>query len=210
MMNSAWKASLLVAVLLLAGGVISTHLISQEKTAAQPQEEGDWMDMMAQWQEMNSLGKEHERFKKMVGTWDVNSKMWFAPGMEPVESKGSSEIRLILGGRYIEQKYECPMMGMPYQGLGFEGYDKIKKKYVSIWMDSMGTGIFYSEGTADETGKVFTYIGKADDPFTGEKDKPMKSVGREINDDKVVFEMYETRPGVGEYKSMELTYTRRK
>jgi len=196
--------------LLLAGGVISTQLISQEKADGQPQEEGDFMDMMSQWQEMNSLGKEHERFKKMAGTWDVNSKMWFAPGMEPVESKGSSEISLILGGRYIEQKYECPMMGMPYQGLGFEGYDKIKKKYVSIWMDSMGTGIFYAEGTADETGKVFTYIGKMDDPFTGEKDKPMKSVAREINDDQVVFEMYETRPGVGEFKSMELTYTRRK
>jgi len=209
-MNSAWKASLLVAVLLLAGVVISTQLISQEKTDAQQQEEGDWMDMMSQWQKMNSLGKEHERFKKMVGIWDVNSKMWFAPGMEPVESKGHAEMRLILGGRYIEQKYECPMMGMPYQGLGFEGYDKIKKKYVSIWMDSMGTGIFYSEGTADETGKVFTYIGKMDDPFSGEKDKPVKSVGREINDDKVVFEMYETRPDVGEYKSMELTYTRRK
>jgi len=209
-MNGAWKAALLLAVLLIAGWVISSQLISQEKPNPKPQEEGDWMDMMAQWQDMNKLGKEHERFKKMAGVWDVSAKMWFAPGMEPVESKGSSEIRLILGGRYTEQKYECPMMGMPYQGLGYEGYDKVKKKYVSIWMDSMGTGIFYSEGVADETGKVFTYIGKADDPFTGEKDKPMKSVGREINDDKVIFEMYETRPDAGEYKSMELTYTRKK
>jgi hypothetical protein len=74
----------------------------------------------------------------------------------------------------------------------------------------MGTGIFYSEGTADETGKVFTYIGKMDDPFTGEKDKEMKSVAREISKDEVVFEMYEKRPEVGEYMSMELTYKRRK
>ncbi len=209
-MNGAWKATLLAAILLLAGCESTEQSISQENTTVQPQEEGDWMDMMIQWQEMNSPGEEHKRLKKMAGTWDVNAKMWFAPEMEPVESKGSSKIRLILGGRYIEQKYECPMMGMPFQGLGFEGYDMIKKKYVSIWMDSTGTGIFYSEGTVDETGKVFTYIGKMDDPFTGEKDKPMRSVAREINDDKVVFEMYETRPDVGEYKSMELTYTRRK
>jgi hypothetical protein len=199
-------------VLLVVGGceVVSTQVTPQEKTEVQPQEEGDWMDMMAQWQEMNALGPEHERFKNMVGAWDVESKMWFAPGMDPVESKGSAEIRLILGGRYIEQKYECPFMGQPYQGLGFEGYDRVKKKYVTIWMDSMGTGIFYSEGTVDETGKVTTYIGKMDDPFTGEKDKEMKSVAREISDDEVVFEMYEERPEVGEYKSMVLTYKRRK
>jgi len=156
------------------------------------------------------LGPEHDRLKDMAGSWDVESKMWFGPGMEPIEAKGGAEIRLILDGRYTEQKYECPMMGQPYRGLGFEGYDKIKKKYVSIWMDSMGTGIFYSEGTMDESGKVCTYIGKSDDPFTGEKDKEMKSVGRVINDDEVVFEMYESQPGVGEYKSMELTYKRKK
>lgn len=207
---SAWKVSVLVIVLVIAGGVVSSQLISQEKTEAQPQEEMDWMAMMGQWQEMNQLGEEHERLKKMAGTWDVQSKMWFAPGMDPVVAQGEAEIKLILGGRYAQQNYECPMMGMPYNGMGFEGYDTVKKKYVSIWMDSMGTGIFYSEGTADETGKVFTYIGKMDDPFTGEKDKPMKSIGREINDDKVVFEMYESRPGVGEFKSMELTYTRQK
>ncbi len=197
-------------ILLVVGAVLSCQVISQKNDKAQSGEEVDWMEMMAQWQEMNAPGPEHERFKKMAGKWDVISKIWFAPGMDPVETKGSAEYRLILGGRYVEQKYHGVLMGQPFTGLGFEGYDRVKEKFVSIWMDSMCTGIFYAEGTVDETGKVTTYIGKADDPFTGEKDKEMKSIARVISDDKVIFEMYERNKDGGEFMSMELTYTRRK
>jgi hypothetical protein len=196
--------------LLVVGAVFSCQSMSTDKADAQPAQEMDMAEMMALWQEMNAIGPEHDHLKMMAGKWDVKSKMWFGPGTEPTESKGSAECRLIMGGRYIEQKYEGSMMGQPFKGLSFEGYDNIKKKYVSIWMDSMSTGIFYAEGTMDESGKSTTYIGKADDPFTGEKDKEMKSVSRVINDDKVVFEMYEKDPSGNEFMSMELTYVRRK
>ena len=195
--------------LLVAALFLSTTVVSQEKAPPQPPGEQDVAEMMAKWKALNAKGPEHEKFKDMVGTWDTVTKMWMGPG-EPEVAKGTAVFRLILDGRYVEQKYKCMMMGEPYEGLGLEGYDRFKKKYVSIWMDSDSTGIFMIEGTTDETGKVTTYTGKMDDPMTGQKDKAVKSIAREIDQDHVIFEMYEEMPGVGEFKTMEITYTRRK
>jgi len=196
--------------LLAAALFLSTTVVSQEKAPPQPPGQQDMEEMMAKWKALNAKGPEHEKFKDMVGTWDAETKMWMRPDTEPTVSKGTAVFRLILDGRYIEQRYKCIMMGEPYEGLGIEGYDRFKKKYVSIWMGSDSTGIFMIEGTADETGKVTTYHGKMDDPMTGQKDKVVKSIAREIDKDTVVFEMYDNIPGVGEFKNMEIKYMRRK
>ena len=200
-----------VGVALLAAGLLlSTTVVSQEKDQPQPSGQQQMEDMMAKWKALNAKGPEHEKLKDMVGTWDIDAKMWMAPDTEPVTSKGTSVCRLILDGRYVEQKYKCDFMGEPYEGLGIDGYDRIKQKYVSIWMGTDSTGIFMMEGTMDEAGKVCTYYGKMDDPMTGQKDKVIKSIAREIDKDTLVFEMYDNLPGVGEFKSMEMKYTRRK
>ena len=196
--------------LLTAALFLSTQVVSQEQAPTQPPGQQDMEEMMAKWKAMNAKGPEHEKFKDMVGTWDTEMTMWMGPNTEPTVSKGTAVFRLLLDGRYVEQKYRCMMMGEPYEGIGIDGYDRIKQKYVSIWMGSDSTGIFMMEGTADNTGKVFTYYGKMDDPFTGQKDKVVKSIAREIDKDTTVFEMYDNIPGVGEFKNMEIRYMRRK
>jgi hypothetical protein len=198
-----------VAGLVAVALVVSTQVVSQEK-APQPPGEPPWAQAMAKWQELNAKGPEHQKFVEMVGTWETESKMWMAPGAEPMLSKGTAEIRLLFDGRYVEQRYKCDMGDRPFEGLSIEGYDRFKKKYVSIWIDNMGTGIFVSEGTADASGKVCTYFGKAHDPMTGEPDKVVRSVAREISPDKVVYEMYDRPAGQDEFKTMEIVYTRKK
>jgi len=37
-------------------------------------------------------------------------------------------------------------MGMPFEGMGLDGYDNASKEYISIWIDNMGTGIMYMKG----------------------------------------------------------------
>ena len=49
------------------------------------------------------------------------------------------------------------MKDMQFKGMGVEGYDNVKKKFVSSWIDNMGTGIQFSEGTYDPATKTFTY-----------------------------------------------------
>ena len=41
------------------------------------------------------------------------------------------------------------MMDMSFTGMAIEGYDNVKKKFVSSWIDNMGTMILNSEGTYD-------------------------------------------------------------
>ncbi len=198
-----------VAALLVVALFMSTQVASQEQPGQKSGADAA-AEMMAKWKSLNSKGPAHERFNDMVGTWDIVNKMWMAPGSEPVVSRGTARYRLILDGRYLEQQYKSESMGEMFEGLGIEGYDNYKQKYVAMWTDNQSTGIFLTEGTADPTGKSFTYLGKMDDPMTGQKDKPMKSVARIITDDEVVFEMYDTIPGVGEVITMEINYKRRK
>jgi hypothetical protein len=57
---------------------------------------------------------------------------------------------------------------------------------------------------------VFTFEGTYDDYMTGQKDKKSKSIIRFVDKDTHVLEMFDTTPDGQEYRSMELTYTRRK
>ena len=71
-----------------------------------------------------------------------------------------------MGGRYVMMdvtgKMQMPgedgkMKDMQFKGMGVEGYDNVKKKFVSSWIDNMGTGIQFSDGTYDPATKTFTY-----------------------------------------------------
>lgn len=37
-------------------------------------------------------------------------------------------------------------MGQPFTGIGMHGYENLTKKYVTMWIDSIGTGIFVKDG----------------------------------------------------------------
>jgi hypothetical protein len=88
-----------------------------------------------------------------------------------------------------------------------DGYDNAKKKFVSGWVDNMGTGIMVTEGTLDEATKTITYTG------TFEMAPGMSFKVREAikftDKDHMAMEYFEDR-GQGEMKSMEINYTRKK
>jgi hypothetical protein len=55
--------------------------------------------------------------------------------------------------------------------MGFDGYDNLKKKYVTVWMDNTSTMIFHTEGDLDESGKVLTSYGEYVDALSGKTKK---------------------------------------
>jgi hypothetical protein len=97
-------------------------------------------------------------------------------------------------------------MDKPFEGLNVTGYDNLKKKYVSVWLDNHSTGFITMEGAYDEAAKTTTYVGEYDDPLTGRA--KMRNVLREITKDRYVFETYQVGPDGREQKNMEITYTR--
>lgn len=197
--------------------VIAVSAIALVTISAQdkkPEAQGDaanMQEMMKRWQESATPGPAHKKLEPLVGTWDTVSRMWMqGPGKPPVESKGTAEIRWVLGGRFLLEEAKGEMMGQPFQGMGLTGYDNFKKKYIFSWADSSETALYTALGDIDSTGVVMTSYGQMDEPMTGERDKRVKYVTRMINQDKHVFEIYDNVGKPGEFVAVEITYTRRK
>jgi hypothetical protein len=124
-----------------------------------------------------------------------------------MESSGTCEQKMLLGGRFLQQEFTGEMMGSTFTGIGVAGYDNHTRKYVSTWMDSMSTGIYFFEGTASADGKTITQESRYDDPIKG----PMnwRAVTKIVDDNTQVFEMYGIDKTGREEKMMEMTYTRK-
>ena len=99
------------------------------------------------------------------------------------------------------------MKDMTFKGMGIEGYDNVKKKFIGTWVDNMGTGIMMSEGAYDPATKAFTYTGEYEG-IPGMKQK-IREVVKVVDKDHHTFEWYEDRGGQ-EVKTMEIAYTRKK
>ena len=85
--------------------------------------------MMAAWQKAMTPSKGHRRLEPLAGTFSARTTFTMAPGAPPEVSEARSENRFVLGGRHLEQAYSGSSMGMPFEGLGFTGFDNVLGKY---------------------------------------------------------------------------------
>jgi hypothetical protein len=125
-----------------------------------------------------------------------------------MEGSGTCEQKMLFGGRYLQQEYTGEMMGHEFTGINLVGYDNHTKKYVSTWIDSMSTGIYYFQGTASADGKTITQESSYDDPIKGPTS--WRSVTRIVDDNTLEYEMYLTPKGGKEYKMSQMTVTRKR
>jgi len=173
---------------------------------------------MKQMIEMSKLNENHKLLSNLDGNWNFSIKMWMNPdpNAPPQQSKGTATRKSIMGGRYsvmdVTGKMQMPgqdgkMKEMQFKGMGLEGYDNVKKKFVASWVDNMGTGIQFSEGTYDPTARTFTYTSEIE-MMPGVK-TPVREVIKVTDKDHMALEWYENRGGQ-EMKTLEITYTRKK
>lgn len=160
------------------------------------------------WLSAATPGAAHEKLNATVGNWETVTKQWNDPRSQPTEMKGTCERKWIMDGRFLEEHYTGDFMGMPFHGMGIVGYDNVQKKYVTSWIDNMGTGILLSTGTCDESGKIFNYTGELADPLTGKMQK-MRSVMKIVDDKTQVFEIYGPGEDGKEFKMLEITHTKK-
>jgi len=167
----------------------------------------DMEGMIEMYRKLGTPGDPHKMLARMAGSWNTRVKSWPEPGKPPMESSGTSEQKMVLGGRFLHQEFTGDMMGATFTGIGFTGYDNHAGKFVSTWIDSMSTSILLFEGTADTGGKTITQENHHNDPVRG----PMtwRSVTRIVGDNTWVFEMYSIYDKGKEEKGMEITYTRK-
>jgi hypothetical protein len=175
-------------------------------------------DMMKQMMEFSKIGENHKLLSSLDGNWDYTIKFWMNPNPSapPQESKGSATRKSIMGGRYVMMdvsgNMQMPgedgkMKAMQFKGMGMEGYDNVKKKFVASWIDNMGTGIEFSEGTYDSATKSFTYTSEVE-AIPGMK-TAIREVVKVADNNHMSLEWYENQGGQ-EKKTMEINYTKKK
>jgi hypothetical protein len=178
----------------------------------------DMQKMMTQMMELAKLNENHKVLADLAGTWSYTVKMWMNPdpSAKPEEYKGTAVRKPMMDGRYfvldVSGKMQMPgpdgkKKDMTFKGMSLEGYDNVKQKFVSSWIDNMGTGIMMSEGTYDPATKTFTY--NAEGEFIPGMKQKIREVIKIVDKDHHTFEWYEDRGGQ-EAKTMEIQYTRKK
>jgi hypothetical protein len=188
---------------------------SAAPAAGQPNE----AEMMKQMMELSKLNENHKLLASLAGNWTYNIKFWMNPdpNAKPQESKGNATTKPVMGERYfvmdVSGKMQMPgpdgkMKDVEFKGMGIDGYDNVKKKFVSSWIDNMGTGIEFSEGTYDPATKTFSYASEME-AVPGMKTK-VREVLKIADNDHHTFEWYEDRGKGQEAKTMEISYTRKK
>jgi hypothetical protein len=188
------KIAQMACAILLACNCLTTYAQSQ--------------DEMKAWQAYMTPGDVHKMLAKSDGKWKEDVSMWMQPGAPPTKSTSTCVNKMIMGGRYQESRHTGNMMGQPFEGISTVGYDNARKVLVSTWIDNMGTGIMYMEGTWDAASKSATFKGKATDPMTG-KEMDVREVFTIVDDNTQKMEMFNVMNGQ-EFKTMEIMFTRSK
>jgi hypothetical protein len=176
---------------------------------APPQMSDEQKAMMEKMMKAATPGPQHAMLAKMAGDWTCNIKYQMDPSQPAQETQSTATITALMDGRYIQEVDSGQMMGQPFSGMGLYGFDNVTGKYVSTWIDNMGTGIMTSVGTSDATGKVIRWNATMSDPMTGKASKA-RMVTTVTDDDHHTFEMFGVPPGgKKEMKMMTIEYARK-
>jgi hypothetical protein len=165
--------------------------------------------MMEAMMKAGQPGDAHKKLDAIVGTWDTKITLWMVPGADPMSSSGVSEARWVLGGRYLQQEFKGDFEGMPFEGMGYTGYDNVRKRYWGSWIDNMSTAMMTSTGSIAEDGKSWSFSGTMPDPMSG-ADTPVDEKITIVTEDHHTMEMWTPGPDGKKFKSMEIVYTRKK
>jgi hypothetical protein len=206
-----------VACLLLTATAALPSFAQDSAPTKPADEKPNDAQMMSMMMEMGKPGENHKIIEPLAGSWTYTTKFWVSPDTNtpPMESTGKAVTKWIMGGRYLQSdvkgNVQMPgsdgkMMDMEFRGMEISGYDNAKKKFVSSWVDNMGTGIMMSEGDYDPAAKTITYTSE-EEPMPGMKTK-VRELVKLTDHDHYSFEFYEDR-GDNEMKTMEIAYTRK-
>ena len=178
--------------------------MAKDKKSEKPM---DQQEMMDTYKKLAMPGEPHKLFATLAGSWTTKTREWMEPGKPPTESTGSAEMKMLLDGRFLYQEFNSQMMGQPFSGIGIDAYDNLRKRYVTAWMDTMGTGIFLMEGTASADGKTITLKGQHGEPGGGQMTH--RAIWKLVDANTQTFDMYGTHGHGKEMKMLEITYSRK-
>lgn len=160
------------------------------------------------WAAAAAVGDAHKKMLAQVGDWNYDVEFCMSPGGDTVKSSGKASFKAILGGRFIEGRFQGnPSQWSPegFQGVDILGYDNGRQHYTGYWLDSSSTQPMLSTGQMN--GNVLEMSGVHDDPMSGVKDRPFRTTTT-YEAEKVVMKMFQNHSDGTEFVIMTVTHTR--
>ncbi|GAB1596863.1 DUF1579 family protein [Lysobacter claricitrinus] len=145
-----------------------------------------------------------QRLAELTGLWSVKQELWLQPGPPQVDT-GTAMFAMVLGGRQLQQDLRVGSR-VPFQALGYIGYDPATRRYISTWMDLNLTEVIVMRGSYDTGTRTYRLSGDmaADD---GQR-IPTREELQQLDDGHFVVRYFETRRGK-ETLVVQLAYSRR-
>jgi len=204
MTNVTKPFSIMVAALILT---IVASPLAYAQDPDLPEMSDEAKAAMNAWMELRNPGEHHKHLAALVGEWTSDITMWMEPGAAPMVEKGSTEVRFILGGRFLEWTHSGVFGGMPFEARQIDGYNNGDQRYEAIWADNFGTLILHYTGECEDDGKVRTMHTEFSDPMGGEGKISNRLLFTWQDEDHVLFESFMTQGGE-EFKNMVIRYSR--
>jgi hypothetical protein len=189
--------------------IVMALAVSAAFASVPQQSQQDQQKAMEAYMKLAATNENHAHLAKFAGEWNISTTAWMQPGAPPQKSQGSSQVAVLLGGRFIKMNFKGTMFGQPFEGIQIAGYDNMKKKYITFWIDSTSTSFFLTEGTLDAASKTITETGVWPDPMTGGT-MGVKGVTKLIGPDEYTYEMFMVGADGQEFKSMEYRAVRKR
>jgi hypothetical protein len=152
-------------------------------------------------------GPEHARLTAMAGTWDVEMTFHLRPDGPGIPAKGTSTIRPLLGGLFIEETIEGALNGAPFTTMAWTGFNTSTHQYEATRIATTNTTRITESGTYDERTKQFEL--KADYSLAGDT-WHQRTVIEQPSPDVMTAASYLSFGAVPEWKAVEIKYSRRK
>jgi Protein of unknown function (DUF1579) len=178
-----------------AVGAIAVSTMADAGQRASPREQS----------RMSGAGPEHARLTAMSGVWDVEMTFRFQPGGAGVTIKGTSTIRPLFDGLFVEEKIEGALNGAPFTTLAWTGFNTATHQYEATRIASTNTARIAETGGYDEKARQFEL--KADYPLAGET-WHQRTVIQTTAGDNMIAASYLSFGNVPEWKAVEIKYTR--
>lgn len=215
--------SVIAVVLCAVFALVTAQAWSDDKPDAKAAADQEKMrkmmeEGMQRWMDSIKPSEHHDKLEANVGTWEATFRMWMDPSAPPMETKGISEVKWILGKRFLLEEYKGEMLmpdekgGMtkvPYEGMGTLGYDNYRNMYTGTWISNLQTNLLTMVGSFDQSGRVLRMFGEMDEPMLNVTGRMVKYQTTIKDKDTRIFECFDLHPS-DNYKVFEIEYKRKK
>jgi Protein of unknown function (DUF1579) len=191
-----------IAVLLLAGiGVVPLSMAVRAQPAELPAST-----------RLAMPGEKHRWLEPLIGQWNVQMRVWPAPGDTPIESTQLTATReWILGGRYLREELTGKFAGNPSHRVALLGYNNLEGRFELVTVDTFEPGQMSYASLADGKPGLISLTGDNTEAGFGAKPTGRKRSLRfdiEMAGDVNTQHIYVRYPGETEFLFVEQRFTK--